>query len=106
MSADNFKVDPSQTADNSPLVDLKSLGPHELEDWVTSLNQPRWRADQIFRWLYAPDGVSTFDAMTNLPITLRQKLESAATITTFRVDHIQTAKDRTVKALFDASFWS
>ena len=99
MSADNFKVDPSQTADNSPLVDLKSLGPHELEDWVTSLNQPRWRADQIFRWLYAPDGVSTFDAMTNLPITLRQKLESAATITTFRVDHIQTAKDRTVKAL-------
>lgn len=99
MSADNLKVKRKQSAQNPSLPDVKSMGPDELEDWITQLNQPRWRADQIFRWLYGGSGIASFDAMTNLPLSLRQVLKSKASIGILRVDRMQTAKDQTVKSL-------
>jgi len=99
MSAVNFKMEPDHLAADRSLLDIKSLGPDGLEDWITRLGQPRWRADQIFRWLYGRSGISSFDAMTNLPLPLRKTLTSKATIGTFAVNQMQTAADATVKAL-------
>ena len=45
---------------------LKSL----MESW----HEPAFRATQLLQWLY-PEGVSSYQEMTNLPKALRQKLE-------------------------------
>ena len=92
-------MDPDRLTQQPSLPDVKSLGPDELEDWIIHLGQPRWRADQIFRWLYGRSAISSFDDMTNLPLPLRHSLKSEATIGTLMVDQMQTAKDETVKAL-------
>ena len=99
MSADNIKVNADPPAADSKLLDLKSLSLTELEALMADLSQPRWRANQIFRWLYAGYEISSFDHMTNLPKSLRQTLKSVATLGTLRVERMETATDHTVKAL-------
>ncbi|MFQ5340321.1 MAG: 23S rRNA (adenine(2503)-C(2))-methyltransferase RlmN [Anaerolineae bacterium] len=53
----------------------------ELEAFVQTLGEPRYRADQIWGWLYRRLAAS-FDEMTNLPLTLRDRLGEAAIICT------------------------
>ncbi|MBR2667216.1 MAG: 23S rRNA (adenine(2503)-C(2))-methyltransferase RlmN [Oscillospiraceae bacterium] len=54
------------------MTEIKSLLPEELKTGLTELGEPAFRAGQIFSWLHK--GVSSFDEMTNLPLTLRQTL--------------------------------
>ena len=54
------------------MIDLKSMLPEELEAFLLSLGEPKFRAKQIFSWL--SKGVRDFDEMHNLPKTLREKL--------------------------------
>jgi 23S rRNA (adenine2503-C2)-methyltransferase len=53
----------------------------ELETLIGELGEPRYRADQIWEWLYQ-HLADTFDEMTNLPLTLRGRLEEVAVIRT------------------------
>ena len=99
MSADNFKMSGGLAAFDSPGFDIKSLGPADMEKWIESLGQPRYRAHQIFRWLYSRGRVASFDEMTNLPLALRSNLAAVARIGTLKVDRVQTARDHVVKAL-------
>ncbi|RME47598.1 MAG: 23S rRNA (adenine(2503)-C(2))-methyltransferase RlmN [Chloroflexi bacterium] len=62
-------------------VHLFDLSRAELEAFVQDLGEPRYRADQIWAWLYRHLAVS-FDEMTNLPTTLRQRLKDVAVIHT------------------------
>ena len=51
----------------------------QLQDWVLSQGQPRYRSDQLYSWLYgslAPD----FEGMRNLPQSMRQRLGEMADI--------------------------
>lgn len=58
---------------------LVGLTREELADWMAAaLGEPRYRARQLFEWLHRR-GVRSFDAMTNLPAALRQRLEQVAT---------------------------
>jgi 23S rRNA (adenine2503-C2)-methyltransferase len=54
-------------------IDIKSMLPSELEEYFISVGEQRFRAKQVFSWLHS--GVRTFADMTNLSLTLREKLD-------------------------------
>jgi len=80
-------------------IDLRSLMPQELENLVKELGEPKFRAKQIFAWLQM--GVRSFDEMTNIPITLRQKLNEIGYLANAEVEaKFESKLDETVKFLF------
>jgi 23S rRNA (adenine2503-C2)-methyltransferase len=81
-------------------TNLKGLDLTELQTLVASLGEDSYRAQQIFKWLYG-SGVSDFEQMTNLSKTLRQKLTERARIGQLQLVASKTsAKDQSVKFLF------
>ena len=54
------------------MTDLKSLNRVELEQFFQELGEPKFRAKQVFQWLWR--GVESFDEMTNLSKALREKV--------------------------------
>ncbi|MEW6172175.1 MAG: 23S rRNA (adenine(2503)-C(2))-methyltransferase RlmN [Bacillota bacterium] len=60
-------------------MNIKALSFDEIESFIKDLGEPRFRARQVIDWLFVK-GVATFDAMTNLPLSLRQRLSEAATL--------------------------
>ena len=70
--------------------DIKAMLPEELEAVLKELGQPKFRAKQIFSWLNS--GVERFEEMTNLPLSLRQKLEEEFFITRPSVLRKQVSK--------------
>ena len=82
------------------MIDIKSMTPEELKALLKDLGEPSFRAKQIFHWL--SNGVSSFDAMTDVPITLRQKLADTCLLNVPRVIRKQTsALDGTIKYLWE-----
>lgn len=80
-------------------TDLKALDRAGLEDYARSLGQPAFRGRQLFQWLYGK-GATDFGQMTDLPTSLREKLEVEAHLSTLQEVRRQTATDQTVKCLF------
>ena len=70
---------------------------------MKSLDQPTYRALQIFEWLHkrspAAGGAFSFAKMDNLPKSLREELESRCYITPANIEEKLTASDGTVKFL-------
>jgi len=60
---------------------LLDLDHSELESLLESMGQPRYRADQIWQWLYKQLATEIQD-MTSLPKALRAKLEEVAVLHT------------------------
>lgn len=87
-------------ADAGQKVHLLNLEFDDLEKWVQSIGQPKFRGKQIFQWLYV-DRVTDFDAMTNLPQKLREQLKETATINTMREVTRQVSTDGTIKWLWE-----
>lgn len=85
--------------DNSSLTDLRNLTLQELTDFIIELGEPKFRARQIFSWLYRP-GISSFAEMTNLTLAFRARLEDIACISRLQVDRREEANDGTVKYAF------
>lgn len=79
---------------------IYSLQLGELEDWLIDQLEPKFRAKQIFDWLYVKR-VDAFSEMTNLSIELREKLVQSFEITTLEVAVKQESKDGTIKFLFE-----
>jgi 23S rRNA (adenine2503-C2)-methyltransferase len=69
-----------------------------LERRVTELGEPAYRARQAWEW--AARGASGYDAMTNLPLALRDALAEDVPFTTLAAETEQRARDGTVKTLF------
>lgn len=84
--------------------DVLSLPLPRLEEWLTrELGQPKYRAQQLYRWLHE-HRVGSFGDMTNLPAALRQQLEEQAVIS--RVSkklQQESALDGTRKFLLELS---
>lgn len=53
-------------------INLKDLTYEELLSAIRELGEPKFRAEQIFKWLYK--GAVSFDDMKNIPKTLKEKL--------------------------------
>ena len=80
---------------------IKGLSLGELQEFVVSLGEPKYRAGQIYQWLYK-NRVHSFDEMTNLPAPFRETLAGSAEIETFAVVTSQTSKaDGTIKFLYE-----
>ncbi|MCE9577760.1 MAG: 23S rRNA (adenine(2503)-C(2))-methyltransferase RlmN [Deltaproteobacteria bacterium] len=78
------------------LTDLRALGYDETIAFAAELGQPRFRGEQIWRWVHA-QMVDSIDEMSNLGKDLRAQLKARATIGTLTVAEIQTSKDGTRK---------
>lgn len=81
------------------MIDLYSLTLDQLGDLLESWGEPRFRAKQIWSWLY-DKRVDSFDAMTNLSRALRDRLKAETSLGTLVVETEQTSHDGTVKRLY------
>ncbi len=82
------------------MTDIKSMTLSELERFLADLGQPKFRGKQIFSWLHEKR-VLSFAEMTDLPASLREKLETECSITSFEVERkLVSQLDGTVKYLY------
>lgn len=80
-------------------VNLLDFTLPELEEWFgTKLDQPKFRAAQVWQWLWQKL-VLDFSAMTNVSKSLRQELAQIATIELPEIKAKRTAADGTTKLL-------
>lgn len=84
-------------------INLKRLSLNELEDFFRELNEKKFRARQLFSWLYQQKATS-FASMTNLSANLRERLTKVATIENLKLVTEQSSnKSKTQKYLFKCS---
>src|SRR3954451_10392188 len=69
-----------------------------LSERLQSAGEPRFRAGQV--WAWTARGAAGYDAMTNLPVALRERLAADVPLSSLLLEHEAHAQDRTVKALF------
>jgi 23S rRNA (adenine2503-C2)-methyltransferase len=81
------------------LKDIKSLTRDELETRFKAWEQPVYRVAQLLEWLYV-HRVSNWEAMTNLPKPLREKLGKDFLLQTLELVRKQGARDTTQKFLW------
>jgi len=79
--------------------DIKSQTKEELEAQFKAWGEPAYRVAQILDWLYARR-VTSWEAMTNLPKTLREKLRGHYALTTLELARKQGSRDTTQKFLW------
>ena len=81
-------------------VDVKSLNLKELEEFLLSLGEKKFRAKQIYEWMHIHH-VTSFDEMTNLSKNLRETLKEKADLIVLEEELVQISKiDGTRKYLF------
>ncbi|BAK99518.1 hypothetical protein OBV_23200 [Oscillibacter valericigenes Sjm18-20] len=82
------------------MTDLKSQTPEEMTRTLMPMGEPAFRGKQVFTWLHR--GVSSFDEMTNLPKSLREKLAETCVLTPPKAVCKQVSKlDGTIKYLWE-----
>jgi 23S rRNA (adenine2503-C2)-methyltransferase len=69
-----------------------------LDDRLADLGEPRFRAGQV--WAWTARGAAGYDAMTDLPAALRDRLAAEVPFSSLTLDQEAHARDGTVKALF------
>ena len=82
------------------MIDLKSMTLEEISDTLKTMGEPAFRGKQVFTWLHK--GATSFDEMTNLSKSLREKLAEQCFITAPKVARKQTSRqDGTIKYLWE-----
>ena len=83
-------------------MELLNLSLTELEEAAKALGEPKYRARQLFDWLYK--GVTDFDDMKNIPARLREKFKENFEISSPVITKEQVSKeDGTRKFLLEYS---
>lgn len=80
-------------------LDIRKLTLPELESMLVQLEEPRFRAKQIYSWLWQK-GASSIDEMTNLSKSLRAKLSENYIINAIQEDVVQRSNDGTIKSRY------
>lgn len=84
------------------MTDIKSMTQGEITDALKAMGESAFRGKQIFSWLHK--GVRSFDEMSNLPKSLREKIASEYFITSPEIARKQVSRlDGTVKYLWRLS---
>lgn len=76
--------------------DIRHLSFEQLQGWILKNQFPKYRAQQIYDWLWLKN-VTSFDEMSDIPKTLRQELSNHFEIKTIHSTNIQVSKDKTIK---------
>lgn len=85
---------------SSPLPDIRSMTLPELTTLLASLDQPSFRAKQLYEWLHKKQ-ISSYEEMTNIPKSLRTRLEQSTQLTVLKPVEVQISRlDGTRKYLF------
>ncbi len=79
--------------------DIRLLSLTELEAVFQELGEPRFRARQVYEWLWKK-GARDFSAMTNLSKKLREVLNEQFAIRPIVIDKVQHSNDGTIKTRF------
>ncbi|MCB9341456.1 MAG: 23S rRNA (adenine(2503)-C(2))-methyltransferase RlmN [Lewinellaceae bacterium] len=79
--------------------DIRRLSLLEIASVFKELGEPKFRANQVWEWLWKK-GARSFEEMTNLSKTLREQLESQFTIQAIQEDKVQRSHDGTIKTRF------
>lgn len=85
--------------------DIRSLCKEKLAEYFAQMGQPKFRVDQVHEWLWIR-AAKDFDQMTNLPLSLREKMKQDFVINHIHVDEMQRSTDGTIKnavKLFDGN---
>ncbi len=82
-----------------PLPALTGLSPDALAAWLDEAGEPSFRAGQILEWVWKKKAAS-FDAMSNLPAALREKLAASFRLGALHHTTTQGSEDTTRKFLF------
>ena len=81
------------------MTDIKSMTQEEMAAWLKELGEPSFRAKQVFTWLHR--GAISFEEMTDLSKSLRERLARECVITKPEVERKQvSAQDGTIKYLW------
>ena len=81
------------------LPDIKSLTREELEAWFKENHEPAYRVKQLMDWLYVARATD-WDAMSNLPKSLREKLRENFSLHALELVRKQGSRDTTQKFLW------
>jgi 23S rRNA (adenine2503-C2)-methyltransferase len=87
-----------RTSGPEAAASLKAVDLQLLERKLQDLDQPSYRAGQVWRW--AAQGAAGFDAMTDLPLWLRNAVAHEVPYWTLNLVRELRASDGTIKALF------
>ena len=80
-------------------IDIRSLQLEQLKKYITSLGAKPFVAGQIYTWLHQK-AVDSFDEMTNVSKSLREKLAAECVISTVSIRKKQVSTDGTIKYLY------
>lgn len=81
-------------------VRISGLPLEALQEWIVgSLDMRPFRALQLFRWIHQKR-VGSFDAMTDIALTARNRLSECAALTVLRPSATLQAEDGTMKTSF------
>jgi 23S rRNA (adenine2503-C2)-methyltransferase len=81
---------------------LNDMSLSELEEYFESMGEKKYRAKQVFQWIYR--GIGAFDEMSDIPAGLREKLKKIAEISALKILDCKISKtDGTRKYLFELS---
>tara|TARA_B100001175_G_scaffold26340_1_gene19437 strand:- start:952 stop:2040 length:1089 start_codon:yes stop_codon:yes gene_type:complete len=81
-------------------VSINSLTREELGKYIFDMNEKKYRAKQLWKWLYV-NGVKSFHEMSDIGVKLRDKLNSDLLLGRLSIDKHQVSKDGTQKWLFE-----
>ena len=81
------------------LQNIRQLSLDELQAAMKDLGEPKFRAKQIYEWLWKKS-VTDFEAMTNLSKPFREKLAEKFTILPIKLYSAQHSNDGTIKTAF------
>jgi 23S rRNA (adenine2503-C2)-methyltransferase len=81
-------------------IDLKNLTLPSLEKFLYGQGKERFRATQIFKWIFQHDACS-FEEMTNISKELRKELGETAFISNLKPEAVERGSDGTCKYLFN-----
>ncbi len=82
-------------------TDIKSLSLDELKEEIARIGEKPFRAKQLYEWMHVKLA-RNYDEMTNIPKSLKEKLENECSYTSLKEVTVQTSKlDGTKKFLFE-----
>lgn len=86
----------TKTIENKPLI--HSLSRDELTGIFAEMKEPKYRADQLWSWLYVKKAFA-WSMMSNLPSVLKEKLSSRFNLDSVRTDKTEGENGGTRKIL-------
>jgi 23S rRNA (adenine2503-C2)-methyltransferase len=76
--------------------DIRALTVEQLTQLFKEINEPAFRAKQVYDWLWAKSAIN-FDQMSSLSKNLRDYLNTNFAINAVQISELQVSSDRTIK---------